>query len=395
MNHMTEAQIENKRVLLRVDFNVPLDKEGNIIDDTRIREAIPTIEYLKTKNNRIIVVSHLGRPKGKRVPELSLWPVARRLSELLGCEVRFLDDCIGDKIRAELAKMEPGQVVMLENVRFYPGEEKNDPEFARELALLADVFVNDAFGTAHRAHASTAGVASYLPCYAGLLIEREVKMLDMVLSHPERPRLAILGGAKVSDKLGLLKNLINRVDNILIGGGMANTFLKARGLEVGRSLLEEGLLDEAASLLKSAEEKEVKILLPVDVIVSDHIGTDAVAKEIDVKSVGTDDMILDIGSKTVELFGEAIKKARTVIWNGPMGVYEYAQFAAGTEGVARAVAASDALSVIGGGDSIATIHKLGLDNHVTHISTGGGASLEYLEGLELPGLVACGWKPRG
>jgi phosphoglycerate kinase len=280
--------------------------------------------------------------------------------------------------------------VVLENVRFHPEEEKNDPAFAQALAKLADVYVNDAFGTAHRAHASTAGVADYLPCYTGLLVDKEVKMLNLVLEHPEKPKVMIAGGAKVSDKLGLLRNLIGQVDTIIIGGGMANTFIKAKKLEVGKSLVEEKLVGEAAALMELAASRGVEIMLPVDVVISDHVGADAAAQIVAVDQVPAEQMILDIGPATVGIFAQAIKQARSVIWNGPLGVYEYEQFANGTEGIARAVANSTAISVIGGGDSIATIYKLGLENQVTHISTGGGAALEYLEGLKLPGLVACG-----
>ncbi|MGE5379715.1 MAG: phosphoglycerate kinase [Methylocystaceae bacterium] len=390
MTGLSEARLENKTVLLRVDFNVPLDKSGEIIDDTRIREALPTIDLLRRHNNRVVVVSHLGRPKGKFVPELSLAPVARRLSQLLNTPVELLGDCVGEPIKQAVKNLKPGEVIVLENVRFHAEEEKNDPAFARELAALADVYVNDAFGTAHRAHASTAGVAEYLPCYSGLLVDKEVKMLNLVLANPEKPKMAITGGAKVSDKLGLLRNLIRQVDIVIIGGGMANTFLKAQGFEVGKSLLESGLLEEARNLLAEASSRGVQILLPTDVVVSDHLGADAAAATVAIDQIKPDDMILDIGPRTVELYAQAIKKARSIIWNGPMGVYEYEQFAGGTEGVARAVADSTAISVIGGGDSIATIYKLGLENEVTHISTGGGAALEYLEGLKLPGLVACG-----
>jgi len=390
MPSLLEDRLENKTVLLRVDFNVPLDQAGEIIDDTRIREALPTIDLLRRNHNRIVIVSHLGRPKGKPVAKLSLAPVARRLSQLLNTPVELLGECVGPSIGQAVENLQPSEVVVLENVRFHPGEEKNDPAFAQALAALADVYVNDAFGTAHRAHASTAGVAEYLPCYTGLLVDKEVKMLNLVLANPEKPKMVIVGGAKVSDKLGLLKNLIGQVDTIIIGGGMANTFLKAKGLEVGKSLLEDSLVKNARVLMEEAAARGVEVILPVDVVVSDHLGADAAAYTVPVNQVPTDEMILDIGPATVDLYNQTIKQARSIIWNGPMGVYEYEQFANGTEGIARAVANSTAISVIGGGDSIATIYKLGLENQVTHISTGGGAALEYLEGMKLPGLAACG-----
>lgn len=390
MPSLLEARLENKTVLLRVDFNVPLNQNGEIIDDTRIREALPTIDLLRRHSNRIVVISHLGRPKGKPVANLSLAAVTHRLSQLLDMPVELLNDCVGADIEIAVSNLKPGEVVVLENVRFHSEEEKNDPKFARALAALADVYVNDAFGTAHRAHASTAGVAEYLPCYTGLLVDKEIKMLNLVLASPEKPRMAIAGGAKVSDKLGLLKNLVRQVDIIIIGGGMANTFLKASGLEVGRSLLEASLIEDARELMVEAARRGVEILLPIDVVVSDHLGADALATVVNADKVRPEQMILDIGPKTVEIYSQAIREARSVVWNGPLGVYEFEQFASGTEGIARAVANSTAISVVGGGDSIATIYKLGLENQVTHISTGGGAALEYLEGLQLPGLQACG-----
>ncbi len=389
MRSVRDAEVKGKRVLMRVDFNVPTDKDNNIIDDTKIREALPTIEYLLKKGGRLILMSHLGRPKGAPEEKYSLKKVAARLSHLIHRPVAMAPAAIGDEVKCLVDKMHNGDVLLLENVRFYPGEEKNDAEFSKALAELGDLFVNDAFGSAHRAHSSTTGVAYYLPAYAGLLMEKEVKMLRQVLEEGQQPRMAIMGGAKIADKLGLIDNLTDKMDVIAIGGGMANTFLKAQGFEVGRSLAEDDLLEEARRLVKKAEEKGVALLLPEDVVIASEISSQAIIKTVNVGEIPADMMILDIGPRTVERFREAIMEARTIIWNGPLGVYEYEPFSHGTREVARAVASSSALSVIGGGDSAAAVHDLGVEKGITHISTGGGASLEFLEGRELPGVAVC------
>jgi len=389
MRSIRDAEVKGKRVLMRVDFNVPTDKDNNIIDDTKIREALPTIEYVIQQRGCLILMSHLGRPKGKPDEKYSLKKVADRLSHLIHRPVAMAPAAIGPEVAAMVEKMQPGDVILLENVRFYPGEEKNDDEFSKALASLGDLYVNDAFGSAHRAHSSTTGVAHYLPAYAGLLMEKEVEMLRLVLEKGQQPRMAIMGGAKIADKLGLIDNLIDKMDIIAIGGGMANTFLKAQGIEVGRSLAEDDLLDEARRLLIKAESKGTALMLPEDVLIAAQIAADAAVQTVDVKDVPSDMMILDIGPKTVLKYQEAIATARTIIWNGPLGVYEYEPFSHGTREVARAVASSSALSVIGGGDSVAAVHDLGVEKGITHISTGGGASLEFLEGRELPGVAVC------
>lgn len=389
MRSVRDAEVKGKRVLMRVDFNVPTDKDNNIIDDTKIREALPTIEYMVKQGACLILMSHLGRPKGAPEEKYSLKKVAARLSHLIHRAVGMAPATIGAEVQSLVEQMQPGDVLLLENVRFYPGEEKNDTEFSKKLAELGDLFVNDAFGSAHRAHSSTAGVAYYLPAYAGLLMEKEVKMLRQVLVEGQQPRMAIMGGAKIADKLGLIDNLIDKMDIIEIGGGMANTFLKAQGYEVGKSLSEDNLLEEARRLVKKAEEKGVALLLPVDVVIASEISSEAIIQTVDVKDIPANMMILDIGPRTVASFREAIKEARTIIWNGPLGVYEYEPFSHGTREVARAVASSEALSVIGGGDSAAAVHDLGVEKGITHISTGGGASLEFLEGRELPGVAVC------
>lgn len=389
MRSIRDAEVKGKRVLMRVDFNVPTDKDNNIIDDTKIREALPTIEYIIQQGGCLILMSHLGRPKGKPEAKYSLKKVADRLSHLIHRPVAMAPATIGPEVEAMVEKMQPGDVVLLENVRFNPGEEKNDAEFSKELASLGDLYVNDAFGSAHRAHSSTTGVAHYLPAYAGLLMEKEVGMLRQVLEKGQQPRMAIMGGAKIADKLGLIDNLIEKMDVIAIGGGMANTFLKAQGIEVGKSLAEDDLADEARRLLIKAESKGVTLMLPEDVLIAAQISADTAVKTVDVGSIPADMMILDIGPKTVSKFNQAISAAKTIIWNGPLGVYEYEPFSHGTREVARAVASSSALSVIGGGDSVAAVHDLGLEKGITHISTGGGASLEFLEGRELPGVAVC------
>ncbi|MDK2883048.1 MAG: phosphoglycerate kinase [Bacillota bacterium] len=383
---LRDIPVIGKRVLVRVDFNVPL-QDGEVADDTRIRAAVPTIEYLRKYGSKIILVSHLGRPKGKVVPELRLDPVARRLEQILGVPVKKVDEAVGPAVEQAVQALKGGEVLLLENIRFYPGEEKNDRELAAGLAKLADVYVNDAFGTAHRAHASTAGVAEFLPAVAGFLMEKELKMLGGVLEDPERPFVAILGGAKVSDKIQVLRNLMGRVDGLIIGGGMAFTFLAAQGYAVGRSILEEDKIPVAKEIMAEAKERGVRLLLPVDVVVAPEVTEKAVSRVVPVEAIPSDQMGLDIGPETRKLYAEAIAGARTVLWNGPMGVFELAPFAAGTQAVAQAVADSGAISVVGGGDSAAAVEKFGLADRMSHISTGGGASLEFLEGRELPGVA--------
>ena len=383
-----DIDVAGKRVLVRVDFNVPLDKNGNVSDDTRIRAALPTINYLTEQKAKVILISHLGRPKGKVDQKYTMDPVAKRLSELMGRAVMKVDDCIGDAPQAAIERMEGGDVVLLENVRFYPEEEKNDEKFARQLANLADIFVNDAFGAAHRAHASTEGVAEFLPAVAGFLMEKELEMLGRLLANPERPFAAIIGGAKVSDKIAVISNLLDKVDILIIGGGMANTFLKAQGYDVGKSLLETDKVDLAKGLMGEAKNKGVKLLLPVDVVVALAAAPDSEQKTVPVDQIPAEWMALDIGPESIGRFAEALKTAKTVVWNGPMGVFEMEPFARGTEATARALAEIDATTVIGGGDSVSAVKKAGLADKMTHISTGGGASLEFLEGKELPGVAA-------
>ncbi len=380
-----DIDVAKKRVLVRVDFNVPQDKTGQITDDTRIRAALPTIQYLREQGAKVILCSHLGRPKGKVAEEFRLAPVAKRLSELLGAPVATVKDCIGPEVQEAVKALKPGDVLLLENLRFYPQEEANDPEFARQLASLAEVYVNDAFGTAHRAHASTEGVTHYLPSVAGFLMERELNFLGQATANPGRPYVAILGGAKVSDKIAVIENLLPKVDQLIVGGGMANTFFKAQGLEVGASLVEDDKVELAKDLLKRGGKK---LLLPVDVVVADAFAADANHKTVPVDKVPVGWRILDIGPKSVARIAEVLKKAKTVVWNGPMGVFEFPAFAAGTVAVAKALAASKATSVIGGGDSAAAVEQAGVADKITHISTGGGASLEFLEGKVLPGVAA-------
>ncbi len=386
MNKKTirDVEVRDKRVLVRVDFNVPLE-EGRVTDDTRIKAALPTIRYLVDNGARVILMSHLGRPKGKVKEELRLAPVAGRLAELLGKPVATAADCTGDEAQAAADKLEPGQVLLLENLRFHPEEEANDPDFARELASLADLYVNDAFGTAHRAHASTEGVAHHLPAVAGFLMEKELDFLGRALESPEHPFVAILGGAKISDKIGVIENLLSMVELILIGGGMANTFFKAQGYQVGESLVEDESLDTAQEMLERAGDK---LVLPVDAVVADRFAADADSKVVTVDEVPAGWRILDIGPKTVELFRDRLAGAKTVVWNGPMGVFEFPKFAVGTAAVAGALSELSATTIIGGGDSAAAVVEAGLADKMTHISTGGGASLEFLEGKVLPGVAA-------
>lgn len=380
-----DIDVAGKRVLVRVDFNVPLDKAGQITDDTRIRAALPTIEYLRDKDAKVIVCSHLGRPKGKVAEEFRLTPVAKRLSELLGTTVQKTDDCVGPEVEKAVAAMKPGDVLLLENLRFHPEEEANDPGFAKQLAALADIYVNDAFGAAHRAHASTEGVARFLPAVAGFLMERELTFLGKALADPTRPFVAVLGGAKVSDKIGVIENLLPKVDWLIVGGGMANTFLKALGYEVGASLVEEDKVELAKDLLQRAGKK---LMLPVDVVIADAFAADAQHQTVPVDKVLPGWRILDIGPRSVEAFDAVLRKAKTVVWNGPMGVFEFPAFAAGTVAIAKCLAETDATTIIGGGDSAAAVEQAGVADKMTHISTGGGASLEFLEGRVLPGVAA-------
>lgn len=390
MNKKTirDISVSGKKVLVRVDFNVPLDENKNITDETRINAALPTIQYLLENGAAVILCSHLGRPKGEFNMKYSLAPVAARLKELFPGKVTFAEDVIGPSAQAAVANIKSGDIVLLENLRFHAEEEKNDADFAKKLAAYADIYVNDAFGTAHRAHASTAGVAEYLPAAAGFLIGKELDIMGKALENPERPFVAILGGKKVSDKIGVINNLLEKVDTLIIGGAMAFTFYKAMGLEIGKSLLEEEKVELAKSLMEKAQAKGVKLLLPVDTIVADKFGEDANTKNVPRDQIPADWEGLDIGEKSRELFAEAIKGAKTVIWNGPMGVFEIEKFAGGTKAVAAALAQCQGTTIIGGGDSAAAVEQLGYADKMTHISTGGGASLEFLEGLELPGVAA-------
>ncbi len=390
MNKKTieDINVTGKKVLVRCDFNVPLDENKNITDENRIIGALPTIKYLIDHKAKVILCSHLGRPKGEFNEKYSLKPVAKRLSELLGQEVKMATDVIGESAKELTSSVGEGEVVMLENVRFHKEEEKNDPEFSKKLASMAEIYVNDAFGTAHRAHASTAGVAAYLPAVCGYLIQKEIEVMGKALSDPARPFVAILGGAKVSDKIGVIENLIEKVDYLIIGGGMAYTFLKAKGYEVGTSICEYEKVELATKLMEKAQQKGVELLLPVENVVAKEFDANAEAKVVPADNIPADYMGMDIGPKTVELFSEVIKKAKTVIWNGPMGVFEFPRFAEGTKAIAKALAESGAITIIGGGDSAAAVEQLGFASKMTHISTGGGASLEFLEGIELPGIAA-------
>jgi phosphoglycerate kinase len=382
--------VENKRVLVRVDYNVPLDKAtGEVADDTRIRATLPTIRYLIERGAKVILLSHLGRPDGKVVESLRLDPVARRLSALLGRPVRKLDDCVGPDIEETVRAMKPGDVVLLENVRFHPEEEANDPAFSRDLATLANVFVNDAFGTAHRAHASTAGVAEYLPAVAGFLMEKELTFLGEALKNPARPFVAVLGGAKVGSKIGVLRALIAKADRILVGGGMANTFFLAEGVTIGDSLAEPEKLDVARHLLTEARAAGVTLLLPIDVVIADRLDASATTRVVAVtEGVPAGWSIVDIGPGTIAHYRAALEDAKTVLWNGPMGIFEIPAFAEGTRAIAATLAELDAVTIVGGGESVAAVEQLGFADRITHLSTGGGATLEFLEGRELPG-VAC------
>ncbi len=388
---LSSADISGKRALVRVDFNVPVDDQGNITDDTRIRAALPTIRDLTQKGAKVILASHFGRPKGVD-DKLRLTPVAKRLSELLGQEVVKTDDCIGDEVAAKVGALQNGQVLLLENVRFYPEEEKNDPEFAKKLAANADFYVNDAFGTAHRAHASTEGVTKFLsPSVAGYLVEKELQYLQNAIENPQRPLAAIIGGSKVSSKIGVIDTLLEKCDKLIIGGGMIFTFYKARGLNVGKSLVEEDKLELAKSLEAKAKERGVALLLPTDVVVADKFAPDANSQTVSIKNIPDGWMGLDIGPDSVKVFQDALADTKTVIWNGPMGVFEFDKFAVGTEAIAHTLAEigkTGTTTIIGGGDSVAAVEKVGLAEQMSHISTGGGASLELLEGKVLPGIAA-------
>ncbi|BAY91523.1 MULTISPECIES: phosphoglycerate kinase [unclassified Tolypothrix] len=389
--NLSATDVSGKRALVRVDFNVPVDDQGNITDDTRIRAALPTIQDLTQKGAKVILASHFGRPKGVD-DKLRLTPVAKRLSELLGQEVIKTDDCIGDDVAAKVGALQNGQVLLLENVRFYKEEEKNDPEFAKKLASNADFYVNDAFGTAHRAHASTEGVTKFLsPSVAGYLVEKELQYLQNAIENPQRPLAAIIGGSKVSSKIGVIETLLEKCDKLIIGGGMIFTFYKARGLSVGKSLVEEDKLELAKSLEAKAKERGVTFLLPTDVVVADKFAPDANATTVSIDNIPADGMGLDIGPDSVKVFQDALADCKSVIWNGPMGVFEFDKFAVGTEAIAHTLAdisKTGATTIIGGGDSVAAVEKVGLADQMSHISTGGGASLELLEGKILPGIAA-------
>ena len=387
LNTIRECDFSNKKALVRVDFNVPL-KDGVVTDDTRIQAALPTINYLLEKGASVVVMSHFGRPKGKKNPEFSMAPIAKRFSELLGKPVVLAKDVIGSEVAAQVAALNKGDVLLLENVRFYAEEEANDPEFAKSLAAFGDVYVNDAFGTAHRAHASTEGVAHYLPSYAGFLIEKEVKFMAPLLENPDKPFVAIIGGSKVSSKISVLESLVRTCNTIVIGGGMAYTFLAVQGHSIGKSLVEEEYKETAASFLAKAKEKGVQVILPVDHLCGEEFKEDTAVIKVDSADIPQNLIGMDIGPKTVELIVAAVTKAKSVVWNGPMGVFEFNSFANGTLTVAKALAQSSATTVVGGGDSVAAINKFDLADKISHVSTGGGASLEFLEGQVLPGIKA-------
>lgn len=384
-----DYDLKGKKVFMRADFNVPLDENSNITDDTRIKAALPTINYILGQGAKLILASHLGRPKGEVKDSLRMDPVAKRLEELLDVKkVVKLNDCVGEEVKKRVSEQADDEVILLENLRFHPEEKKNNEAFAKELAGLADVFVNDAFGTSHRAHASVVGITNYLPALAGFLLEKEIDFLGKAVSNPEKPYVSILGGAKVSDKIGVIENLLDKVDSILIGGGMAYTFLKAQGIEIGNSILEADKLDLAKSILTKAEEKGVKIILPLDHIIADKIDKDANIKTTDGLAIEAGWMGVDIGPKSIEAFKENLSKAKLIVWNGPVGIFEIEPFAKGTNEIANYIATLDATTIIGGGDTASAINQLNLADKMTHISTGGGASLEFLEGKELPGIAA-------
>ena len=387
LNTINEADLKGKRVLIRVDFNVPL-KNGVVTDNTRIKAALPTVQYILEQGASLVVMSHFGRPKGQKNPDFSMAPIAKEFEKLLGRPVKLAPDVIGPEVEAEVKALKPGEVLLLENVRFYKEEEANDPEFAKTLASYGDIYCNDAFGTAHRAHASTEGVSHYLPSYAGFLIEKEVKFMAPLLENPEKPFVAIIGGSKVSSKITVLESLVKTCDTIVIGGGMAYTFLSVLGNKIGKSLFEPDYVDTAKAFLEKAKEKGVKVILPVDNVCAKEFSDNAEPILVDSDNISDDLMGMDIGPKTVALITDALKDAKSVVWNGPMGVFEFDAFAKGTEAVAKALAASNATTVVGGGDSVAAINKFGLASKISHVSTGGGASLEFLEGKTLPGIKA-------
>ena len=382
-----DMNVDNKRVFVRVDFNVPM-KDGVITDDTRIRGALDTIKYLIDHNAKVILASHFGRPKGERKPDMTLAPCSKRLSELINKPVAFVDDCVGPKVEAAVEALQPGDVLMLENLRYHNEETKNDPEFAKQLASLADVAINDAFGVSHRNASSVVGIADYIPMGAGFLLKKEIDALSAAVVHPKTPMAAIIGGAKVTDKISVISNLLPKVDVMIIGGGMANAFIKAQGCNIGSSLYEDGQDAIATDLVMEARVAGARLLTPIDAVVADAFSNDANTKIVDVDNIEDGWMILDIGPKTRDLYTEALANMKTIIWNGPMGVFEMDNFAAGTNAVAKAVAESDAMTIVGGGDSVAAIEKSGLADKISHISTGGGASLELLEGKVLPGIAA-------
>ncbi len=385
---IVDIDVNGKKVFVRVDYNVPMDAEQNITNDTRIRATLPTVNYLLEHNAAVILACHVGRPKGKPVPEFSVAPIVKRLSELLGKEVKMAPDCVGEEASKMAAALKPGEVLLLQNLRYHSEEEKNDPAFAKQLASLADVAVNDAFGVSHRAHASVEGITKYIPMVAGFLMEKEIKFVGQAVADPKRPFVAIIGGAKVSDKIGVISNLLDKVDTLIIGGGMAHTFDAAKGYKIGASLCEPEKYDLARELIKKAEEKKVNLILPVDIVAADKFAPDANTQIVDVKEIPDGWLGLDSGPKTSKQYVEALKDAKTVVWNGPMGVFEMDAFAQGTKDVAQAVADSGATSIVGGGDSISALKKTGLSDKITHISTGGGATLEFLEGKVLPGIAA-------
>ena len=390
MNKKTvkDIDLKGKKVFVRCDFNVPMDENQNITDNTRIVAALPTIKYLLEQNCKLVLASHLGRPKGEFKPEFSLAPVAKELSKLLGQEVIMAKDVIGEDACEKAANLKEGEILLLENVRFHKEETDNDPEFCKKLASMAEVYVNDAFGTAHRAHASTTGIASYLPAVSGFLIEKELQFLGNAVNNPERPFVAILGGAKVSDKIGVIDSLLEKVDTLMIGGGMAYTFFKAQGYEVGNSICEMDKLDLAKEAMEKAEQKGVKLMLPVDTKVGKEFKPDTESKIVSYTEIPADWEGLDIGPETIKMFEDELRKAKTVVWNGPLGLFEFDQFAIGTNAIAKVLSEIDATTIIGGGDSAAAVKKAGLEDKMTHISTGGGASLEFLEGKKLPGIEA-------
>ncbi|WP_134704456.1 phosphoglycerate kinase [Ammoniphilus sp. YIM 78166] len=381
-----DLDVKGKKVFCRVDFNVPMN-EGTISDDTRIRAAVPTIQYLQQQGAKVILASHFGRPKGQVVETMRLTAVAARLSELLGNPVAKTEEVVGEAVTAQVQDLQEGQVLLLENVRFHPGEEKNDPELAKQFAALADVFVNDAFGAAHRAHASTEGVGHYIPAVAGFLMEKELAFLGGALSTPERPFTAIIGGAKVKDKIGVIESLLDKVDNLILGGGLANTFIKAQGYDVGSSLLEEDKVELAASFMQQAKEKGVNLLIPTDVVVADRFANDANTKTVSVSGITEGWQALDIGPDTAKAYQDVVAGSKTVVWNGPMGVFEMETFMKGTDAIARAMVEVQGTTIIGGGDSVAAVEKAGVAEKMSHISTGGGASLEFMEGKQLPGVT--------